>query len=69
MAWVHEKLIGNRARDLCAEAMKVTEDVTIKVRSLREQIQPYVAADDPFAAMTRAHERASSYREAQNREP
>lgn len=62
MPWLREMFNGHPdPRDRVAEAMKATEELTVSVRSLREQIQPYALTADPFAAMMHAHSLARDY--------
>lgn len=55
MAWLHEKLHG-RAAQRADVAMDAAEDVIIKSRSLRQQLEPFQREKDPFAAITAWHE-------------
>lgn len=63
MLWLRELINGpHPSRDVIAEALQATDDLTIKVRSLRDQIRPYTLKDDPFDAMMKATESAREYR-------
>jgi hypothetical protein len=67
MGWLREKLngrVGGRD-DKFAAAMAATDSLTVMARSLRQQLEPYKQADDPFAAMTRAVSASRSYEESQ----
>lgn len=67
MKWLRERLngeVGGRD-DKFAAAMAATDSLTIMARSLREQLEPYKQADDPFAAMTRAWRVSRAYEEPQ----
>lgn len=61
IAWIHEKLSGP-STDKFTEAIGAAEEFTIKVRSLRQQLEPYELANDPLAAVTHAHEITEEYR-------
>jgi hypothetical protein len=41
--------------------MRAASELTVKARSLLDQIKPYIATDDPFAAMVEAHDRAQAF--------
>lgn len=67
MTWLREKLngkVGNRD-DKFVAAMAATDSLTTMARSLRQQLEPYKQADDPFAAMTRAMRASRLYEEPQ----
>lgn len=44
-----------------AAAMEAASEVTVKAKSLIEQMKPYVEADDPFAALVMAREKSMEY--------
>jgi 5'-deoxynucleotidase YfbR-like HD superfamily hydrolase len=44
-----------------AAAMRAASELTVKARSLLDQIKPYIETDDPFAAMVEAHDRAQAF--------
>lgn len=48
-----------------ADAMRAAAELEVKARSLIDQIKPYAEADDPFAALVEAHERAAAYEHEQ----
>lgn len=67
MSWLREKLngkVGNRD-DKFVEAMAATESLTVMARSLRQQLEPYKMADDPFAAMLHARRISRDYEDRQ----
>jgi hypothetical protein len=48
-------------------AMRAASELSVKARSLMEQIQPYAHEVDPFAAIVDAHHKAQQYEEDQER--
>lgn len=46
-------------------AMRAASELSVKARSLLEQIQPYVHDIDPFAAIVDAREKAEEYEQDQ----
>lgn len=65
MSWLRERLngkVGDRDAKF-AEAVAATDGVAVTARSLREQLEPYRRADDPFAAMTRALHATRSFQD------
>lgn len=67
MNWLREKLNGkpDRRDDKFVEAMAAAESLTVMARSLRQQLEPYKQADDPFAAIVRACQISRSFEERQ----
>lgn len=61
MSWLYGKAGNRPASDKFAEAMRATDEFTVKVRSLREQLEPYARENDPFAAIMTAHDSAEDY--------
>lgn len=52
MAEPEPKSAGEKKFDV---AMAAADELLMKARSVREQLEPYRQADDPFAAIQRAH--------------
>lgn len=65
MSWIREKLNCKPADDKFIEAIAATEGLAIAARSLREQLEPFKLADDPFAAMMHAKRISRAYEEKQ----
>lgn len=54
MSWLHSLVTPHAQSDKFDEAIHETDEFTKKVRSLREQIEPYTLDRDPFAAIAKA---------------
>jgi len=52
MATENQKSAGEEKFDL---AMAQADELMVKTRSVKEQIEPFRHADDPFAAIQHAH--------------
>lgn len=53
--WFREKIASRSHGDEEFDrAMAATEEFMTKTRSIRQQLEPYKVADDPFAAIQRA---------------
>lgn len=52
MQWLREKL-GLCPRDHAAEAIEAMDEATIRLRSVRQQLEPFRLEHDPFAAIMR----------------
>lgn len=50
VSWIREKL-GTTQSPRMVQALMATEEVTHKARELRESIEPFKAAADPFIAL------------------
>lgn len=61
MAWFPRGPIRSNGDEKFADAMRAASEVAIKARSLLDQIRPYTEADDPFAALVEAHDRAQTF--------
>lgn len=55
------------ADDKFDAAMRLGSEVRLKMHSLVDQIRPYAEADNPFAAIVDAHQRAEEYERDQER--
>lgn len=55
MSWLHSLVSPHTQSDKFDEAIHETDDFTQKVRSLREQIEPFALDRDPFAAISMAN--------------
>jgi hypothetical protein len=49
--WIGEKLGYRRTPDRADAALQMASDVVNSTRSLKEQLKPFIAEDDPFAAI------------------
>jgi len=54
MSWLHSLVNSHVRSERFEEALHETDDFTNKVRSLREQLNPYTLDRDPFAAIAKA---------------
>lgn len=68
MQWLHEVLHG-RAAQRADVAMDAADDVIIKSRSLRKQLEPFQREKDPFAAITAWHEISATLNERELKGP
>lgn len=67
MAWFPRGRDVSEGDRKFAAAMQAASEVTVKARSLLDQIRPYAEADDPFAALVAARDRAESYEKDQEK--
>lgn len=64
IGWAREKLFRH-PRDLYREAIEATDETTVQLRSMREQLLPYALERDGFAAIMRKHVAAEAYEQPQ----
>lgn len=64
MRWLREKLAGP-SRDAASEAIAAMDDATVRIRSVREQLEPFRMEHDPFAAIIRKQIMTDRYESAQ----
>jgi hypothetical protein len=67
MAWVPGGRSKAEGDEKFAAAMRAASETSLKVRSLIDQLKPYQEADDPFAAIVEAHDRAVRYEQEQEK--
>lgn len=66
-SWLREKL-GCPRRDVFSEAIAATDEVTIHARSLRQQLEPFRFASDPFSAMAASRQMSDEFEKRQEAE-
>lgn len=64
MHWVREKL-GLSSMDAADAAMAEMDDATVRVRSVRQQLEPFKLESDPFAAIIRKQIMTDGYESRQ----